>query len=100
MAHVQLVFEKAEFFEHGIWCTGDDVIVLLQLRDVLLAQWLAFAGAAACSYLTGNTAAIAWRCEVFARTTRCLTHTPEKMLGFFLGLGVIVRHIAAQQIAK
>ena len=63
MAHVQLVFEKAKFFQHRVRGAGDNVIVCLQLLDVLLAQGFAFAGAAARRYLADNTARASAACS-------------------------------------
>src|SRR5262245_50099322 len=76
------------------------MIVRLQFLDVLLAQRLAFAGTTARGNLTGDTTPVSWRREVFAWAPRGLAHAPDKMLGFLLRLRLIVRHIAAQQIAK
>src|SRR5215467_3332504 len=100
MAHLQLVFEKAEFFQDRVRGPCDDVIVCLQFLNVLLAQRLAFAGATARGDLTGDTTPVPWWREVLAWATRGLAHAPDKMLGFLLRLRLIVRYIAAQQITK
>src|SRR5206468_13033020 len=55
VAQVQLVFEKAEFFQDRIWGSCDNVVVRLQFLGAFLAQRLAFTGSAARRYLTGDT---------------------------------------------
>src|SRR5215510_3299331 len=100
MAHVELVLEKAEFFEHRVRGPGNDVIIRLQFFNILRPQRLAFTGATACGDLCGDTTTVAWRCEILTWASRGLAHTPDKMLGLLLRLGLIVRHIATQQIAK
>jgi hypothetical protein len=66
MAHVQLIFEKAQFFQHRIGSTSDHVVVRLQFLNVLLAQGFAFAAAASRRDLSGDTAVVTWQRTVLA----------------------------------